>query len=254
MTASLSLAPSAWYVFVPFGALHAVTVAVCALLIVAPTLLGRALRKDAELALRRTLAALAVGYWLGYVLWWDWHGRDLHFGLPLHICNFAGLVAPFALLTGQRWARATLYFWTSVLTVQAFIQPMLAAGPAWLVFWAFWAMHTIIAVCAVYDIAVLGFRPRWSDLWRAMAVTAAYVALVVPVDLWLGANYGYLGNPQAHYEIPPFVDALGPWPQRAIVLVVLVAIGFFVALLPWLIAARRSQQERSAMSGRWRPQ
>jgi hypothetical protein len=32
---------------------------------------------------------------------------------------------------------------------------------------------------------------------------------------------------------------LGPWPQRAIVLGVLAAVGFAVVLLPWRIAARR---------------
>ena len=106
-------------------------------------------------------------------------------------------------------------------------------------FWAFWAAHTIIAACAVYDIVVLGFRPGWSDLGRAVAVSAVYVAVVVPINLGLGANYGYVGNPADSKEIPPFVDALGPWPLRAIILVALAPLGFVVVLLPWLIARRR---------------
>ena len=48
----------------------------------------------------------------------------------------------------------------AALTLQAFVQPALTAGPASLVFWAFWTAHTIIAACAVYDLAVLGFRPE----------------------------------------------------------------------------------------------
>ena len=103
-------------------------------------------------------------------------------------------------------------------------------------FWAFWTAHTLIAACAVYDIVVLGYRPCWSDLGRALIVSACYVALVVPINLRLGANYGYLGNPAAVSEIPPFVYALGPWPQRAIILVALVPLGFVAVLLPWLIA------------------
>ena len=77
------------------------------------------------------------------------------------------------------------------------MQPALTAGPASLVFWAFWTAHTIIAACAVYDIGVLGFRPGWHDLGRAFAVSVAYVALMVPLNAWLGSDYGFIGNPAA---------------------------------------------------------
>ncbi len=118
--------------------------------------------------------------------------------------------------------------------------PALTAGPASLVFWAFWTAHTIIAACAVYDLAVLGFRPGRSDLGRALAVSAFYVALVAPLNLWLGSDYGFIGNPPADVAIPPFVKALGPWPQRAIILVALAAFGLLVVLMPWLGVAPRS--------------
>jgi hypothetical integral membrane protein (TIGR02206 family) len=226
------------HVFVPYSGFHVFVVAVCALLIAATALFGRALDKNAEAVLRRALAALAISCWLAYFTWWNWHGIDPRIGLPLHICDLNGLIAPFALITGRRWARATLYFWTAALTVQAFIQPALSAGPASLVFWAFWVAHTIIAACAVYDVVVLGFRPDWRDLGRAFSVSLAYLALVVPVNAWFGADYGYVGNPAPDLFVPPFVVALGPWPLRAIILVVLVALGLVVVLLPWRIAAR----------------
>jgi len=226
--------------FVAYSGLHALAVAGCALLIAAPTLLGRRLQKPAEARLRHALAVVAVAYWLAYNIWWNWHGLDLRTGLPLQVCDFNGLLAPLALLTGWRWARATLYFWTAALTLQAFIQPALTAGPASLVFWAFWTAHTLIAACAVYDIAVLCFRPGWSDLRRALAVSAAYVALVVPVNHLIGADYGFIGNPPPPIKIAPFVLMLGPWPQRAVILVALAAVGFVVVLLPWRIAARRA--------------
>jgi hypothetical integral membrane protein (TIGR02206 family) len=221
--------------FVPYSALHVVSVAVCALLIAAPTLFARTLDKNAERVLRRGLAGTAVCYWIAYNTWWNWHGIDLRTGLPLQICDINGLIAPLALLTGWRWARATLYFWTAALTVQAFIQPALTEGPAFLVFWAFWAAHTIIMACAVYDLAMLGFRPGWADLGRATIAITVYAACIVPLDLWLGADYLYVGNPPPDIAIPPFVAALGPWPQRAIILAALVPLGFVVVLLPWRI-------------------
>ena len=231
--------------FVPYSALHAVAVAVCALLIAAPALTGRRLHRPAEMRLRRTLAFLAVAYWLAYNIWWNRHGLDPRTGLPLQLCDINGLIAPLALIARWRWARATLYFWTAALTVQAFIQPDLAEGPASPVFWAFWAAHTLIGASAVYDIAVLGFRPRWDDLGRALAAGLAYVALVAPVNAVLGSDYGFVGDPGPGIAVPPFVLMLGPWPRRAIVLVGLAACGFVAVLLPWLFAGARPSRARN---------
>jgi len=236
--------------FVPYGGLHVLMVAVCAVLIAAPALLGRRLGKRGEPMLRRALAALAVAYWIAYSTWWNWHGIDVREGLPLHVCDLNGLVAPYALITGQRWARATLYFWTAALTSQAFIQPALSAGPASLVFWAFWGAHTIIAACAVYDIAVRGFRPGWGDFSRALTTSFVYVVLIVPINAWLDADYGYLGDPSPGISIPPFVLMLGPWPQRAVILAALVPLGYIAVLLPWLWwgtnGSRRDAMRRSS--------
>ncbi|MFZ1973940.1 MAG: TIGR02206 family membrane protein [Candidatus Acidiferrales bacterium] len=159
MNPPLDITPGAWTVFAPYGWLHGVTLLVCLVLIVAPSLLGRTLSKNAERALRYSLAAFAVAVWLAYNIWWNWRGIDWQSGLPLQLCDINGLMAPFALVTGKRFARATLYFWTAALTAQAFIQPSLIDGPAFVLFWAFWISHTVIAACAVYDVVVRGFRP-----------------------------------------------------------------------------------------------
>jgi hypothetical integral membrane protein (TIGR02206 family) len=235
---------SAWEAFVPFSGLHLVAVAVCALLIGLLAAAGQALRRrSAEPQLRRTWAALALCYWFVYIAWWNWNGIDLFAGLPLHLCDFNGLVAPLALLTLNRWARATLYFWSFTLTLQAFIQPLLSHGPAHLAFWAFWAGHTIIMASAVYDVTVLGFRPDWRDLRRVIIVSLAYVAVVTPVNLALGTNYGFIGNPPPGTTIPPFIDAMGPWPGRALIVMGLATIGFVLALLPWRFTGQCAELE-----------
>src|SRR5262249_26337123 len=156
-----------------------------------------------------------------------------------------GLIAPFALISGNRWLRATLYFWAFGFATQAFIQPTLTAGPAQLLFWAFWTAHALIIACALYDLAVLGFRPGWRDLARAAVVTAGWAAIVLPADLALGANYGFIGNPPAGTALPPFLLALGPWPQRLIPMLAMVAGGFALLLAPWLVAERHSRADIS---------
>jgi hypothetical integral membrane protein (TIGR02206 family) len=239
---------SAWEVFVPFSSLHLLAVAVCGLMIAMLATAGRALReRAAEATLRRLWAVFALGYWFLSILWWNRNGLDLYGGLPLHLCDFNGLVAPLALLTLNRWARATLYFWSFTLTLQAFIQPMLSDGPAHLPFWMFWAGHTIIMASAVYDVAVLGFRPDWRDVGRVIVVSLAYVAVVTPVNLELGTNYGFIGNPPPGKSIPPFIDAMGPWPRRAVIVMGLATLGFVLTLLPWRTASLRVELEAQSL-------
>ncbi|HUC48469.1 MAG TPA: TIGR02206 family membrane protein [Xanthobacteraceae bacterium] len=232
------LPDTSWDVFAPYGWLHAVTVGICLLVMAGLVLVGRALAKTSETRLRRMLGLFGLVYWLSYNAWWNWHGIDFTGGLPLQICDINGVIAPLVLLTQHRWLRATLYYWAFALSTQAFIQPALQVGPANPIFYWFWGQHTIILAYASYDLAVLHFRPQWRDLVRCYAVGAIYLAVVVPLNAMLGADYGYLGNlpPQ---DIPPFVAALGPWPARAVILVLLCIAACAIVQLPWQIAGRR---------------
>jgi hypothetical integral membrane protein (TIGR02206 family) len=225
-------------VFAPYGSLHLVTVAVCFAAIAALVMLGRSLSEAGEKRLRRSLVAFAFVEWGVYNVAWHWGGIDMMAGLPLHICDVGGLIAPLALLSQRRWLRATLYFWAFALTTQAFIQPTLTQGPTSILFWCFWTAHSIIFGYAVYDIAVLGFRPDWSDFRRAAGFTLAYVAVVFVVNVALGSNYAYVGNPADPALIPPFVALLGPWPARVAVMAALAGLGFVLVLLPWRLRGK----------------
>src|SRR5262249_38781892 len=121
-------------------------------------------------------------------------------------------------------------------------------GPAGFGFWTFWISHLTIMVCAVYDLAVLKFRPDWSDLGRAALMSLAYVALIIPIDLWLGANYGFVGNPPPGHHLPPMIEAMGSSPGRVLVLIALALVGFALVLSPWLLA-RRVQSRDDLASG-----
>jgi hypothetical integral membrane protein (TIGR02206 family) len=235
--------------FAPFGTVHLLAVCACAALLAALTLLGRRLHgTPGEWRVRRGLAIVALAYWVVYNTWWNWGGLDLTTGLPLQACDVSGLVAPFALLTLGRWLRATLYFWAVAFATQAFIQPTLSQGPVHLVFWFFWAAHTIIIGCAIYDLVVLGFRPGWGDFVRASVAAVGWGALALAIDLRLGANYGYIGNPPAGVRIPPLVEAFGPWPERLVVIAALAALAFLLALAPWLAVQRLARGSRPCVA------
>jgi hypothetical integral membrane protein (TIGR02206 family) len=236
--------PGPWAVFTPYTPLHAVSVLVCMLAIAVLIIAARRMRDSgAEPGFRRGFAWSCIVFWVFQNGWVHATGVDWLTGLPLHICDLGGLIGPIALLTGNRLMRATLYFWTFALTAQAFIQPALVAGPATSVFWFFFAAHAIVLACALYDLLVLDYRPLWTYLPRVYLFSAGYVVLVIAANAWLGANYAYIGDPAPPLKIPPFIDALGPWPQRAVIVLALAALSFPLLVLPWkLRAARRKVQ------------
>jgi hypothetical integral membrane protein (TIGR02206 family) len=243
-----AIAPAgSWANFTAYTPLHAVSVLVCALAIALLIIAARRMRESgAEPALRRGFAWACIIFWVFQNAWFHAAGVDWLTGLPLHICDLGGLIGPFALLTGNRFLRATLYFWTFALTLQAFIQPALVAGPSTSVFWFFFAAHTIVLACALYDLLVLGYRPLWADLPRVYAFSAVYVAGIAAVNAWLGANYAYIGDPAPPLTIPPFIDALGPWPQRAILVLALAGLSFPLLVLPWKVASARRAPQHDA--------
>ena len=225
--------------FAPFGMAHLVTLAGCAAILAAVVLLARRLADTPqEWRMRQGLAIVALVYWVAYNTWWNWGGVDLRTGLPLQACDVSGLVAPFALLTLNRWLRSTLYFWAFAFATQAFIQPTVTDGPAHLVFWAFWAAHVVIMACGP-------LRPRGARLPARLERLCARRH-----RRRLMARDRAAGRPVARGEQRLYRQSagrhphsaagrgLGPWPGRLIIIVAIAAGTFLLVLSPWLVARR----------------
>ncbi len=229
--------------FEQFSLMHGVTVLCCMLMIAGVVYIGRRQRRLNRLARGvadgpgQLLGMIAVGHWVLYQLWWQFpvrYGND--FRLPLQLCDLAGLVAGLALLTGNRLLTTTLYFWAFALSTQAFVTPVVTVGPAHARFWLFWESHTIIVGSAIYAVAVRGYRPHGRDFIAGVLATLAYTAVVLPINIFYGWNYGYIGRGTP--DAPTVIDRLGPWPFRLIPLATLVFGAFVIVYLPWLLADR----------------
>jgi hypothetical integral membrane protein (TIGR02206 family) len=156
--------------------------------------------------------------------------------LPLNISDLAGFIAPLALAT-RRWQfRAILYYWGIGLCTQGLLTPMIQAGPAHLDFWFYWFARGAIIVAAAYDLLVNRYRPRWRDWTWACLATWGYIGIVLPVDLALKANYGYLAN--TDQGMRSVMLALGAWPLRILFASGLLVVVFLVLTLPWFLLRR----------------
>lgn len=221
-----------------FSLLHLVTVLVLAIAMAGSCHLGlRWKGKPHEWRLRLTWCLFTMAWNVGALVYYLLPGVfDPMDSWPLHICDLAVWIAPAALLTQKRWLRTLLYFFGIGLSTQAFLTPVVDGGVAGIKYWLFWIGHTQIVGSAIYDLAVLGYRPRWRDAVFAMAALVAYAVAITPINLSFGVNYGYIGNSKP--EKPTLIDKLGPWPWRLIPMFAM-ALGVFVlAWVVWAIPAR----------------
>lgn len=218
---------------------HALAVAVCVAAAATACALGRRWRDSrpgAERRLRLGWAAFTLLTQAFIIVWWllpanfSWRAS-----LPLHICDVVAVLAAAALVVERRWLRAVVYFWGIGLSLIAFIMPVLTEGPAHVHFYLFWLTHLEIVGSALYLVMVMRLRPRWGD-WRiAVGLLAGYYALVVPVNVMLGTYYGYIGPGASK------ADVLGPWPLRAVVMLMLEVVGLTLLLVPWLFVRRQAE-------------
>jgi len=157
--------------------------------------------------------------------------------IPLGMCDIVTLLVSLKLLRPQsRWLSIALYFGGVGLCTNALITPDLKEGPLEFEFWAFWLRHAAILVVAIYDVAVLGFRPDWSDWRRACVAGLGYVALVTLVNVPFRFNFGFLGDSLPGN--PSVLDFLGPWPQRLVFVIAIVAVLWALMVAPWRLLAR----------------
>jgi hypothetical integral membrane protein (TIGR02206 family) len=152
---------------------------------------------------------------------------------PLHLCDLAAWVAPFALLTQRRWLRSLLYFWGLGLSTQAFFTPVVEGGFGTIRYWLFFVGHTHIVGSALYDMIALGYRPTLRDWGVVTLITLAWLAAVTAINIAFDVNYGYSGNTKPGGRT--LIDFLGPWPWRIGTLFLAGQVALGLAYLPWAV-------------------
>ncbi len=199
--------------FHPFSPIHFLTVLIAAAITVTLCAAGR---RGAEASEFRLRSWWVRGIWVVQTLNLIYYAtlRPVNFAecLPLHVCDIMGWVAGVSLATQHPWARVASVYFGICLCSQAFATPIVQVGPDTARFWLFFVGHLQIVGSAIYELAVLGFVPRWRHAGMAMVMLCLYGALMLPLNIATTWNYGFVGNSAP--EAPTIIDALGPWPHR----------------------------------------
>lgn len=231
--------------FTAFTALHAITVAGLALAIALLCLVGWRLRGTShQRGYERGLAVAVGALWVGYQVYDGVrNGWSVRYSLPLQLCDLAACIAGLAFAAPRRWRHALAWFWGIGLSTQAVITPDLVGGPTTLAYWAFWLYHTFVVGAGVYVVTVRAFRPQWRDLQLAVWTGVAYAVVAFTIDALFGLNYGYFGRRQP--GMPTLLDYLGPWPLRAVFMVLIAAVAMWLCWMPWRLAEGMRRRTRA---------
>lgn len=150
--------------------------------------------------------------------------------LPLQVCDVSSIACLVALRRGPRLASALAVYFGLDLSSIAIAFPDLGTGPASVEYWLFWLRHGVILASAIHLLAVRGYRPTWPDFARWCAFGVVYVVVVVALNGALGANYAFIGDRTLEYSRA--VEAFGPWPGRAAVMLLLAVVQ--AAAVTWI--------------------
>ena len=166
---------------------------------------------------------------------WDF---SLGSSLPLALCDFAWIVAAWALWTHDPVPSALTYYWGLTLTTQAIITPSLGEAFPDPRYFMFWSMHFLIVWSAVYLAFGLGLGPGWAEYRTALGVTLAWAVLAYTFDVIVDVNYGYLVRKP---DSASLLDLLGPWPVYVLASLGILLAGWALITWPWTTVRRRAR-------------
>lgn len=211
-----------------FGQAHWMVVAVTAAAALVAIRTARHSRAGAvvRIALSILLAATMLAFLIGEGVRGTLTPTDF---LPLHLCDFAVLLAIVSLLTLRRRAAELLYF-LSLAEVLAIITPDVGHGFPHPHTMVFFILHGGTLVAAL--LLTFGYRlmPEKGGVVRALVFLNVYAAFTAVVNLMLGTNFLYLRYKPSQ---PSPLDWMGRWPWYLIASEAVAAALFLIADVPF---------------------
>lgn len=240
--------------FRAFGTSHLVVLALSGLVLVAmclvargkPPRLGVGSRPERVQAL--TLAAILFALWPLKV--WVYRMMGYPYVLPMHLCDWAGIIGGMALIRRQPLAAELLYFWGLAGTLNGLLTPDLGQEYPHPRFFVFFTLHAGVVIAALYVVIGLRLHPRPGAVWRMFLWTQVYVASALVINLLtrstvsMESNYGFLMHKPLDAK-NPILEALGDWPWYILGLELVCVVLFFLLNLPFWCLRKKHQAKGS---------
>lgn len=226
--------------FILFGTAHLWAIGLTVLVPLVLALMSRVAKSEALVRIVRwAFAAWLIGtyilwYWVIFSNGWQ-SARTL---LPMHLCDWATILAIVTCLRPKQRTYELAYFWGLAGTLQALVTPDLEYNFPDLRFIVFFAFHGGVIAAVFYLTLGAKMRPYLASIPRVLAWCVVYLAAAGTVDWLFKVNFGFLR------EKPPtgsLLDLMGPWPWYIGALMVLGIVFIGILYLPFWIADRATR-------------
>ena len=191
----------------PFTPAHFITLAVGFSITAGLIVFARRSEKNQRLA-TAFIAFLCLASYPFALFAWRGYPVALDNVLPLHLCDFAAIIAGFALFTRRPVLLTLTYFWGIAATTQALITPAISHGPPSLPFIHFFVQHFAIVAAALYIPVVLKWRPKttwWRSPLEVFGFSILYHSFSLVVNAVLKTNFAFSARPP---DNPSLIDHL----------------------------------------------
>lgn len=203
----------------------------------------RSLSKEVRILIRRVLAGVLFSFFIIYQIYnlfvigsWSLQGQ-----LPLHLTNFILAWLILALTFEKvRLFFVLAYFWGFSGGLGSILSPDISLDFPDVGYIFFWASHAPMLFAVAMIVFDTNFILKYTDIWMAFLFLLGYVVLIYPLNLALGANYGYLIRLPSNIS---FVNLLGQSfgnsPNYLLPLAILVLIAFHAVYLIYKLIFQR---------------
>lgn len=180
--------------FVRWGASHGAALVVLAVAALVLFIGGRRVSAEYRVFLCRALAVFLVVQTVAECLYRAFDPAPDPSGeyLPLHYCSVMMFVSAYALWTRAPWASAMVYFSVLTASIQALVTPALTYAFPHPRFLFFFLSHGSLLLAALALPLLRDWRARRWDFLLAALLMDIYMISIIPVNLMLGTNYGFM--------------------------------------------------------------
>lgn len=222
--------------FESFSPSHMATLVVFAFLLAAIVFAGKRLNNQQNLFLGRLLSlfmSASVLVWAGLHVFYD--RFNIAVDLPLSLCNLFAFLAPLLFWNPDHRRFEVIYFMVMCGTFQAIITPDLYVGFPGYGFFKYWIVHMGLVLVVIHYLLVFRLYPRPKAMIATFIWLNVYLLSLIPVNIWLDANYFYLMEKPIN---PSILDFFGPWPFYILASEALAFVFFAIAYVPIAVAKK----------------